>query len=407
MVSTLSRITTLLFAAAVLLIGHGLQLTMLPLHALAAGWSSTAIGWTGSFYFIGFVTGCIVLPATVSRVGHIRSFMVMAAVATVALLLAGLFVDVGLWLVFRFASGFALSGLYMVIESWLTDVTPNEQRGRVLSIYLFVTLLGMAVGQLLISAGSPEDLRLFVIAAIMISIAIVPIGLTHVSSPHPIPGVRFTPRTLLRASRVAVVSVILAGMVVGSFWALGPVVARSYGLEQSAIGLLMSLGVVGGAVAQIPIGRFSDSIDRRIVIAAVSLVGVAVCVLAFMIADASTTALYAAFLLLGAVAMPLYALCIAHATDRTELMLIEVASGMLLAHSAGSIVGPIVVAPLMGSSRPGMFFLFSAVCLAISAIFTIYRYSVVERPLPHDASATLLPKTTQAIAELADRDLRL
>lgn len=401
MVGTLSRLTTLLVAVGVLLIGHGLQLALLPLHALGAGWSPSAIAWTGSFYFIGFVTGCIVVPGTVSAVGHIRSFMVMAAVATVALLTAALFVDVTAWLIVRFASGVALAGLYMVIESWLTDVSPVEQRGRVLSIYLIVTLTGMAIGQLLVAFDDPAEPRLFIVAAIMISIAIVPIGLTRVTSPRPIPPVRFTPRILLGSSRVAVVCAVLAGLVIGAFWTLGPVVGRAYGLGSERVAVLVSLAILGGAAAQLPVGRFSDSTDRRLVIGALALIGAAGSALAFLLVEESVGALYLSFFLVGAAAMPIYALCIAHAADRTELTLVEVASGILLSHSAGSIIGPIILAPLLAAFGPGAFFLFSAVCLFGAAGWTAYRYLVVERPLPHEERAAMLPRTTQAVAELA------
>lgn len=402
MVGTLSRVTTLLVAVGVLLLGHGLQLTLLPLHALEAGWSTSAIAWTGSSYFIGFVTGCIVVPGTVSAVGHIRSFMVMAAIATVALLAAGLFVGLMAWTISRFASGLALAGLYMVIESWLTDVSPPEQRGRILSIYLMVTLIGMAVGQLLIAVDDPAELRLFIVGAIMISIAIVPVGLTRVASPRPIPPIRFTPRTLLKASRVAVVGAVLAGMVTGAFWMLGPVVARDYGLGSDRVAILMSLGVLGGAAAQLPVGRFSDAVDRRLVIGGLTLIGAAVCLLAFFVADASTAALYLSFFLLGATVMPIYALCIAHAADGTELTLVEVASGILLAHSAGSIVGPIMLAPLIGPLGPGVFFLYAVVCLLGATGWTTYRYLIAGRPAPHEA--VLLPRTTQAIAGFVAAD---
>jgi MFS family permease len=404
MVGTLSRITTLLVAVGVLLIGHGLQLTLLPLHALGAGWSTSAIAWTGSFYFMGFVTGCVVVPGTVSAVGHIRSFMVMAAIATVALLTAALFLNVTAWLIIRFASGIALAGLYMVIESWLTDVSPAEQRGRVLSIYLIVTLIGMAAGQLLVAVDDPAELRLFIVAAIMISIAIVPIGLTRVSSPRPIPPVRFTPRTLLRASRVAVVCAVLAGMVIGAFWTLGPIVARAYGLDSGRVAVLMSLGILGGAAAQLPIGRFSDSTDRRLVIGALTLIGAVVSGLAFLFVEDSARALYLSFFLVGAAAMPIYALCIAHAADRTDLTLVEVASGILLSHSAGSIIGPIILAPLIASFGPRVFFLYAASCLLGAAVWTAYRYLLVERAEPHEEHTAMLPRTTQAIAELAVED---
>lgn len=401
MVGTLSRITTLLLAAGILLIGHGLQLTLLPIHAGAAGWSTSAIGITGSFYFLGFVAGCMVIPAVVAGVGHIRSFMVMAAIATVALLAAGLFVNVPAWLLFRFGSGFALSGLYLVIESWLGDVSPSEQRGTVLAIYTMISLIGMALGQILMGLGADERLHLFMLAAVLMSVAIVPIGLTRVASPHPIPSIRFTPRILARASRVAVVCAFLAGMVTGAYWTLGPILARAFGLDAGQAGLMMSLGILGGALSQLPVGRLSDLTDRRVVIGGIALAGAAVTLLGLLLSAGTVLALYGLFFLFGAATMPLYALCIVHAGDKTDLSLVEVASGILIVHSGGSILGPIIVAVLMDAFGPRSFFAYATTCLSVAAIWAFYRRFVVERPAERAEHATILPRTTQAIAELS------
>jgi len=404
MVETISRVYTLLFAVGILLIGHGLQMTLLPVHALTLGWTSTQIGLTGSMYFLGFAAGCVMGPGAVARVGHIRVFMVMAAAATVALLLTSLLVSVWAWLVLRCVTGMALAGLYMVVESWLTDVCPAERRGTVLSIYLVVSLLGLAAGQLPMLLTVAGDIRLFVLAAALLSAAIIPIGLTTISSPKPIPAVQVTPRTLLRASRIAVVSVVLAGMVTGAFWVLGPVVGRAYGLNAGQVGLLISVGVLGGAASQYPIGRLSDRFDRRHIIALLALLGVGIAVFGFLLAGSRTWVLYAAISLLCAATMPMYAVCIALAAERTELTLVELAGGMLLANGLGSIVGPLVIAPVMTAFGARMFFLVSAVCLLLMAGWAAYRYLRSDRPGEFELHRPMLPRTTQAVAELADTE---
>jgi MFS family permease len=401
MVGTLSRITTLLLAVGILLIGHGLQLTLLPIHAGAAGWSTSAVGITGSFYFLGFVAGCVVIPGVVAGVGHIRSFMVMAAIATVALLAAGLFVNVPAWIALRFASGFALSGLYLVIESWLSDVSPSEQRGTVLAIYTMISLVGMALGQVLIGLGAADELQLFMLGAVLISLAIVPIGLTRVASPHPIPSIRFTPSILVRASRVAVVCSFLAGMVTGAFWTLGPLLARAFGLDAGQAGVMMSLGISGGALSQLPVGRLSDLTDRRIVIGGIAVTGALVALAGLLFTSIGTSALYGLIFLFGATTMPLYALCIVHAGDNTDLSLVEVTSGILIVHSAGSILGPILVAALMDAFGPQSFFGYASACLSVAALWAFYRRFVVERPREYTEHAAILPRTTQAVAELS------
>lgn len=400
MLPTISRVTTLLLAVAILLIGHGLQLTLLPMYAQALGWSTTAIGLSGSFYFLGFVVGCFLIPSVVVDVGHIRTFMVMAAIATIALLAAALFVSLPMWGLFRFATGFALSGLYMVIESWLSDVSPPEHRGSVLAVYTMISLFGMALGQTLLSLRSPLDLDLFLLGAILLSIAIIPIGLTRVVSPEPPPAIRFALGRLLAVSPVAVVCACVSGLVVSAFWALGPVMGRGFGLEPARIGALMSVGVVGGALVQLPVGRLSDRTDRRRVISGLMAAGAVVALLGWLFAGIDHAVLFAVIFGVSAATMPIYALCIAHASDYADRPLVEVASGILIIYSIGSIVGPTIVAALMQLFGPRSFFAYQLVCLALASVWTLYRQIVQERPR-HPAHASILPKTTQVVAELS------
>ena len=400
MVTTISRVTSLLLAVGILLIGHGLQLTLLPVYAQALGWSTSAIGFSGSCYFLGFVVGCVLVPSIVVDVGHIRTFMVMGAIATTSLLAAALFVSLPAWVAFRFATGFALSGLYMVIESWLNEVSPAQQRGGVLAIYTMISLFAMALGQTLLLLRSPVDRDLFLLGASLLSIAIIPIGLTRIVSPQPPPTIRFALRDVLRASPVAIVCASFAGLVIGAFWGLGPVLGRGFGLGPGRIGMMMSVGIVGGAIVQLPIGRLSDRTDRRRVIGALMAAGAVFALLGWLFADAADTVLFAVIFCIGAATMPVYALCIAHASDYAELSLVEVASSVLIAYSAGSIVGPALAAGLMERFGPRAYFAYVLVCLAIASVWTFYRQLVKERA-PAPAHAALLPKTTQVVAELS------
>ncbi|MEZ5558704.1 MAG: MFS transporter, partial [Pseudomonadales bacterium] len=292
MTSTLLRVSTLLAAVGILLCGHGLQLTLLPIRADALGWTTNAIGATASTYFLGFVVGCMTVPGLVAGVGHIRSFMVFAALATLALLGAGLFDDFVAWLVLRFVTGFAFSGLYMVIESWLSEASTKESRGSVLAVYTTISLLGMVVGQAFLGLAPATGLELFMVGAALLCLAIVPIGLTRMHAPLPVPRTRFNPRVLLRASRVAVVCAFMGGLVTGSVWAVGPLVGRAFGLEGSELGLLMSAAIVGGAAAQVPVGRLSDLTDRRIVIAGLLFAGALVAGFGWLFAAAGPVYLY-------------------------------------------------------------------------------------------------------------------
>ncbi|MFU8813983.1 MAG: MFS transporter [Pseudomonadales bacterium] len=404
MTQTLVRVGTLLLAVAILLTGHGLQLTLLPIRAEYLGWTTQSIALTGSAYFLGFVVGCLVIPSIVAQVAHIRTFMVMAALATIALLGAGMFDDFAAWLVLRFGTGFAFAGLYMVIESWLSEAAPPDRRGTLLAVYSVISLLAMVAGQSFLALAEPHDLRLVMGAAFILGLAILPIGLTRMVAPHPIPRVRFSLRVLSQASRVAVVCALFGGLVTGALWSVGPLVGRAFGLDTGSIGLMMAFAIFGGAAAQLPVGRLSDHTDRRFVIAGMFTLGCLLSVLGWQFSAQSPAMLYAAMFFIGAASMPIYALCIATAADNSQLPLIHIASGILIMNSIGSIFGPILVAPLIGALGGEGFFLFAAVSMLLGAGWAFYRISVVERSRSHEQKFLAMPKTSIVAAELADAE---
>jgi MFS family permease len=402
MTQTLVRVGTLLLAVAILLTGHGLQLTLLPIRAEFLGWTTNEIAATGSAYFLGFVVGCLLIPSIVSQVAHIRTFTVMAALATIALLGAGIFDYFGAWLVLRFCTGFAFAGLYMVIESWLSEAAPTDRRGTLLAFYSVISLLAMVAGQSFLGLAEPNDLKLVMGAAFILGLAIIPIGLTRMAVPHPIPRVRFSLRVLAQASRVAVVCALFGGLVTGALWSVGPLVGRAFGLDSGSVGLMMSFAIFGGALAQLPVGKLSDRTDRRFVIAGMFSVGAVLSLFGWLFAAHSPAMLYGAMFFIGAAAMPIYALCIATAADNSEIPLIQIASGILIMNSIGSIFGPMLVAPLIGMVGGAGFFLFAMISMALGAAWAFYRISVVERPKTHEQKFLAMPKTSIVAAELAD-----
>jgi MFS family permease len=231
--------------------------------------------------------------------------------------------------------------------------------------------------------------------------AIIPIGLTRMTAPHPLPKVRFEPKELLRASPVAFVCALFGGMATGSLWAVGPLVGRSFDLDSGAIGGLMSMAILGGAFNQLPVGRLSDRFDRRYVIAGLAALGVGVSIGGWLLAAGSSSALFGFMFLVGACSMPIYALCIATAIDNTDMQMIQIGSGILLMNSIGSIIGPLIVAPLMTWQGGSAFFLFQAGCFGLAVLWTVYRIIRLDRPQTHEYRFESVPKTTAVVLELS------
>lgn len=402
MTGVLVSVTALLLSVSILLVGHGLQLTLVPLYADSLGWSARVIGYIGSAYFVGFVVGCVTIPKLVARVGHIRMFSVLAAVATAALLSVGIMEHPGAWALARFATGWGFAGLYMVIESWLNERSGPDSRGGILSVYTIITLVAICIGQTFIGFDLGY-MQLILLGAMLIVLGTIPVGLTSGPAPEPIPSVSFKLREVYRVSHVAVVGAFLGGFVTGGFWSLGPVIARAQQLDPDQIGVFMAVTILGGATFQLPIGRLSDWFDRRLVILLVAIFGLGVCVLATLLGHTSAKMLYLLMFVFGGMTFPLYALCLAHANDNTNLGLMEVASVILLMSSAGAVLGPMMVAYTLEYNSYALFMV-SGVALGVLAIWTALRIQIHEVARKFFMPFVNISRTTQGIVDLVPED---
>ena len=352
-------------SVAILLIGHGLQLSLLPLRAESLGWSSSQIGVSSSFYFGGLLLGCLFVPGIVRAVGHIRAFLVLTAIMTAALLIIALTNHFLVWLVLRLSTGCSIAGLYLVIESWLNEEVSNDQRGAVVSMYTIIALLGMALGQLLLNIADPTGHHVIVVASLFVALAALPVGLTRLAQPSAIPGATFSPMRVLQTSRAAVVASFVGGMVTGCFFGLAPVYGRQVGLDVSSISLMMAAGISGGAVLLWPLGRLSDVLDRRLVILASMVAAVLVCGVIIVSPARFLTYL---FFLFGGCILPIYGLSLAHAGDSVKSDFLEVGTGILIFNAVGATVGPLLAATLMQSLGASSFFAFCGGVLILGAI---------------------------------------
>jgi MFS family permease len=373
---SLGPISSLLLAVALLLIGNGLQFTLLPLRGAAEGFGSLALGLIASAYYAGFVLGCLLAPYLILRAGHIRAFAASVALAAAVALGYALALDAFAWIVMRLITGFCLAGFYLVIESWLNDGATNENRGLVMSAYVAVNFAALTVGQMLVSVYPIDQAGGFMIAAMLSSLAIVPVALTRSAQPAPITIVSFRPLQLYQAAPVALVASFMVGVANGAFWGLAPLSAAGSGLDVEGVALFMSVAVVAGALSQWPLGRLSDRLDRRIVLLA-TLIGAAVAGLVLWLIAASEVILLCAGFLFGAMALPGYSLAAAHGYDKTPASdVVATAATILLANALGAVIGPIVASLVMSGVGPRGLFLFTAIVQALLAGYVFYRSRV-------------------------------
>jgi MFS family permease len=381
MLRALGPVAALLVSVALLLVGNGLQSTLLPLRGKAAGFGEVDLGVLGSAYYLGFAIGCLSGAWFVARAGHIRTFAAMVSLAASLALAHALLLAPLPWWMLRAGTGICFAVLFMVIESWLNEKATNQTRGLVFAAYLLVTLVMITAGQLLLLFDRPESIALFLVAAMLVSLAAVPVALTRAEAPAPIRPARLDLKALYRASPVGVVGCFAVGLANSAFWTLAPVFADAVAPLAGMAGtdyvaLFMAIAVIAGAAGQVPLGRLSDLVDRRLVLVGGS-VAAALAGLALVAAALSAPGLMLpAGFAFGLFTLSIYSIAVAHVNDfvgRSDF--VRVAGGLLLIWAAGAVVGPILASASMRAGGPAMLFAYTAAVHVALAGFTLYRIS--------------------------------
>jgi MFS family permease len=376
MIRALAPVATLLLSAAILLAGQGLQGTLLPVRAGLEDFSTFEIGTLGAFYFFGFTMGCLRGGDLVRRVGHIRVFLAMSAMASATPLLHGMVVHPLVWNALRFVSGFCLAVLYVVIESWLNERATNENRGIIFSTYAMITLTVMAGGQLINLLYDPLGWQLFVITSILFSIGAVPIALSSSQTPNRPKSTSVDIPALLTVSPSGTFGCFAAGLANGAFWSLTPVYAAAAGNVTTMAALLMAAAVVGGAISQWPLGLLSDAISRRKVLVGIALSAAAIGVaLALTAGHSGPGTALVLISLWGAMAFPLYTVAVAYANDYADpTEFVKVSGGLLFVYGIGAIVGPFIASMVMDWRGGGTLFLFTSIVHVLLILVVAVRF---------------------------------
>ena len=402
--SSLRSSFSLLLGMSILLMGSGLIGTLLGLRAVSEGFSELAIGIVMSAFFVGYIVGSWMIPALITRVGHIRTFAALAALSAVAALAHALWIDPVVWWVLRLINGISLLGSYMVIESWLNEQVV-EKRGQVFAIYMMTSLLALGTGQYLLLIYGPEAIQSFMLVAMLFALGLVPIALTPVTQPVPIRTVGLPLRELYRRAPVGTVGAGVSGLVTGAFWGLAAVFAREIGLSDAGVATFLSAAIFGGAMLQYPIGHASDRRDRRkalIVVAGLAAMG---SVALFFAIGQNTALIVVLALLWGGFAFTLYALSVAQTYDRLDASeALEATRGLLLMNGIGSATGPMLAGLILYLAGASALPLAFAVVLALFIVFVLLQLRR-EEPTPQPEMTEFVPltRTSTVAAEIDPR----
>ncbi|MFT6535466.1 MAG: MFS family permease [Loktanella salsilacus] len=388
-----------------LMIGNGLQGTLLGLRGEIEGFSTLQLSIVMSGYFVGFLFASKMAPEMIRRVGHVRVFAALGSTISAVLIMYPVLADPIAWTLGRVVIGFCFCGVYVTAESWLNDASSNDTRGQALSLYMIVQMAGIVTAQFIITRGDVSGFVLFIVPSVLVSMAFAPILLSI--KPTPAFG-RTKPMKvvqLIRTSPLAAVGMFLLGGVFSAQFGMSAVYGARAGFSVGEISLFVSAIYLAALVAQYPIGWMSDRLDRRILIIAVALIGGVGC-LAGAFWPASYTLAVVSGALVGGTSNPLYALLIAYTNDYLEKEDMAAASGgLLFINGVGAIMGPLTLGYMLDTMGPRGYWVFLGVLMFAVGMYGIFRMTRRSRAdIGNDNVTTYanFPMTTSPIlAEMA------
>ena len=323
-------------------LGNGLFTTLIILRLHEDQFSSIIIGLMTSFFYVGLVIGSFRAEKFILRVGHIRAFSFFASLIAVVSLAQGIYVSSIFWLLMRLIGGFATAGLFIVIESWLLLLGDAKTRGKILAFYMIALYAAQAMGQFLINLGNPSDLLLFAVVSMLSSLAVIPLSITKIGQPEIAEPASLNFMQLYKISSSGVIGCLCSGLILGAIYGVLPLFLAKSLDSNKLVSFFMSLTIFGGMALQYPIGKLSDKLDRRIVLAVISF-------LAALISIFSTLAFHHLWIsgvvifIFGGLTFTLYPASISHACDNlSSEHMISATQGLLLTYSIGATIGPFI-----------------------------------------------------------------
>ena len=403
MFTVLNNSWALFLGMMLLMVGNGMQGTLLGIRGEIEGFSAFEISIVMSAYFAGFFGGTRATPEMLRRVGHVRVFAALGSLISAVLIVFPVFANPVVWILGRFVLGFAFSGVYVTAESWLNNASTNETRGKTLSIYVLVQMIGIVLAQGLMTISDPAGYELFILPSILVSIAFAPILLSVTPTPVFETTKPMTLRALFVISPLGCVGVFLLGGVYAAQFGMSAVFGAQNDLSVSQISLFVASFYIGATVFQYPVGWISDRIDRRMLIAIVAALAGVGAVLGILSGGEYKTLLISAAAV-GGMSNPLYALLLAHTNDFLEYEDMAAASGgLLFINGLGAFLGPMVIGWLMGRFGPSAFFYVLATLLFAMGLYALFRMTRRAAIAVDDttAYAPVLPTNTAVFVEAA------
>jgi MFS family permease len=241
---------------------YGITLPLMSLILDAQGISKTAIGLSIVVQASGGVLLATVMSRLIVRLGAARVMQSATLLASMTLIVLGLFQDIYIWLPLRFLLGASAAMLWSASETVINELADDEWRGRIMGIYGAAGAAGFALGPIILIVTGSTGMLPFAVTSILVALASLPLFWLGKHSTDIKSGERpslwrifkFVPHILLlNLTYAATVESVIA------FFSLYAIDA---GLSEARSLSLLTTFAFGGVVLQIPLGWLADHMDR-------------------------------------------------------------------------------------------------------------------------------------------------
>ncbi|WP_192484684.1 MULTISPECIES: MFS transporter [Cysteiniphilum] len=369
-----------ILSMCILTIGNTFYTTYTTLELERMGQSNFIVGLISAAYFTGMVLGSYFTQRLILRIGYIRGYALFASLMAAGAMSQGIFYDVSVWAVARLVCGYALAGLFIVVEAWCLEGAGSKHKGLVLSIYLFVYYFVQASGQFLLNIPFETVLLAFCVISILATLSIIPVCLTRFEAPKQEHVELLSPFVLFKKAPLGIWTAMTAGMILGSIYTIYPLFLKQTDVPVHIISYMMFAIIIGGMLLQLPIGKISDIIDRRLVLLIMLIASVVVSVVICILHDSFWQLAILSFIL-GGLTFTFYPLSISHSSDYLDAdQLVGIVGILALSYGVGSMVGPLLTTWLMSLFGPYGFFTFVGFVCFLLAVYTLWRLRAREAP---------------------------
>ena len=380
-----------LLSLVIVMLGNGFFTTFTSLRFSIEGYPNFVIGVLGGAYYLGMMLGALYVERLISRIGHIRSFALMASINSVIIVVQSFYIDPYSWTLYRILTGFCTSGFFIAIESWLLLSSGLRSRGKLLSLYMLTLYLAQGFGQFILNASPVQSLIPFAITVILSSLSVIPVSMMRSSGPVLLESAITNVFQVIKRSPLGPIGCFVSGLIMSSFYGLAPIFAREIHLSLFQISQIMGFTIMGGLLLQWPIGHLSDIFNRRKVIIGITFVLMLVTFALYHSSHFHYYLLLGLMVLFGGISFTLYPLAITYTCDHfSEKKVIGITCSLLLIYGVGCIVGPLISPFFMSYFGPSGLFLYMSILCALFIVICMWRV-LHSKPLSEDEQSDYIP----------------